>query len=198
MTAMIVAMAVLMAWVLAFVGAPLWLWTLGAAVALGALALAAAWAPPLLLGLALLFVAAAAVLNVVPLRRALISRGAFAFFKRVLPEMSSTEREVLEAGDVWFEAELFRGRPDWQKLLSFQYTRLTTEERRFLDRECEELCKLCDDWKIEYEQKDLPREAWEYIARHKFFSMLIKKEFGGLGFSAAAQSGACDHGNKSM
>lgn len=188
MTGLIVAVAVLTAWILAFVGAPLWAWTLGAAVLLGALALAGAWAPPLLFGVALLFVAAAAVLNLVPLRRALISRGAFAFFKRVLPEMSSTEREVLEAGDVWFEAELFRGRPDWQKLLSFQYTRLTAEERRFLDRECEELCKLCDDWKIEYEQKDLPREAWEYIARHKFFSMLIKKEFGGLGFSAAAQS----------
>src|SRR3546814_18565456 len=75
----------------------------------------------------------------------LLTRFVFSVFKKVLPEMSSTEREVLESGDVWWEAEMFRGRPDWERLLSFKYTKLTPEEQSFLDNECEALCKLCDD-----------------------------------------------------
>src|SRR3546814_19764753 len=118
----------------------------------------------------------------------LLTRFVFSVFKKVLPEMSSTEREVLESGDVWWEAEMFRGRPDWERLLSFKYTKLTPEEQSFLDNECEALCKLCDDWKIEYEDKYLPKSAWDYIREKRFFSMLIKKDYGGLGFSANAQS----------
>src|SRR3546814_20564245 len=63
----------------------------------------------------------------------------FSVFKKFLPEMSSTEREVLESGDVWWEAEMFRGRPAWERLLSFKYTKLTPEEQSFLDNECEAL-----------------------------------------------------------
>ncbi|MFT4045735.1 MAG: acyl-CoA dehydrogenase [Solimonas sp.] len=188
MTTLIIVLALLAAWILAFVGAPLIVWTIGAALLLGALGLAGSIGPTALAVGGVVFAAAALVLNLRPLRRAVLSGWIFAIFKKVQPEMSSTEREVLESGDVWWEAELFRGRPDWEKLLSFQYTKLTPEEQSFLDHECEELCKLCDDWKIEYEAKDLPKEAWDYIARKKFFSMLIKKEYGGLGFSANAQS----------
>lgn len=178
---------VAVAWVLAYVGAPLWVWTLASALAyaagvvtggLGAVASVVLGVPLVLL----------ALLNVVPLRRALITRPVFATFKKVLPEMSSTEREALEAGDVWLEAEMFRGRPDWSKLLTFRYTELTAEEQRFLDNEVEALCQLVDDWKIEFEDKDLPPAAWQYIKDKGFFAMLIKKEYGGLGFSAAAQS----------
>lgn len=188
MTTLIVIVALLAAWVLAFVGAPLLAWTAGAAVLLFALKLAGSIGVTAFAVCGAVFVLLALVLNLRPLRRTLLTRQVFAIFKKVLPEMSSTEREVLESGDVWWEAELFRGRPDWEKLLSFQYTRLTPEEQSFLDRECEELCKLCDDWKIEYEAKDLPKAAWDYIREKKFFSMLIKKEYGGLGFSANAQS----------
>jgi acyl-CoA dehydrogenase len=175
------------AWVLAYVGAPLWLWTLASAIAYaagiatGGIGLIGAIA----LGVPL---AILAFLNAVPLRRALITKPVFGVFKKVLPEMSSTEREALEAGDVWLEGEMFRGRPDWSKLLSFSYTKLTKEEQSFLDNEVEELCKLVDDWKLEFEDKDLPPAAWQYIKDHGFFAMLIKKEYGGLGFSAAAQS----------
>ena len=174
-------------WVLAYAGAPLWVWTvvaaLGYAVAIAAGAIGAVGAIALAVPLALLV-----LLNLVPLRRALITRPVFGVFKKVLPEMSSTEREALEAGDIWLEAEMFRGRPDWSKLLSFSYTRLTPEEQSFLDNEVEELCKRVDDWKLEFEDKDLPAAAWQYIKDHGFFAMLIKKEYGGLGFSAAAQS----------
>ena len=102
--------------------------------------------------------------------------------------MSSTEREALEAGDVWWEAEMFRGRPEWDKLLDFPYTKLTPVEQAFLDTEVEEVCKMVDDWKCEFEDKDLTPEVWQYLKDKGFFAMLIKKEFGGLGFSAYAQS----------
>lgn len=175
-------------WVLAYIGAPLIVWTATVGLGLAALSLLGALGPVGSTIAAGLFVPLALLLNVRPLRRAVITAPVFAGFKKVLPEMSSTEREALEAGDVWWEAEMFRGRPQWNKLLDFQYTALTTEEQRFLDNECEELCRLCDDWKIEYELKDLPPEVWAYIKEKKFFAMLIKKEFGGLGFSANAQS----------
>jgi len=179
--------AIAVIWLLAFVAAPLWLWTLLAAGAYAAAALSGCLGPvaAALFGLPL---ALLVFINLVPLRRALLTKPIFAGFKKVLPEMSSTEREALEAGDVWLEAEMFRGRPDWNKLLSFRYTQLSADEQRFLDNECETLCKLVDDWKIEFEDKDLPPEAWQYIKDKGFFSMLIKKEYGGLGFSAAAQS----------
>jgi acyl-CoA dehydrogenase len=178
--------AVAVVWTLLFIGAPLLVWAtmLGVATAAasyaGTVGPTAAW-----IGLGLASVLT--LLCIPPLRR--LGTGViFAGFKKVLPEMSSTEREALEAGDVWWEAEMFRGRPDWNKLLGFKYTKLTKEEQSFLDKECEELCKLCDDWKIEYETKDLPDEVWHYIRTKKFLAMLIKKEFGGLGFSANAQS----------
>ncbi|MGH8444702.1 MAG: acyl-CoA dehydrogenase, partial [Solimonas sp.] len=188
MTTFIVVLALVAAWVLAFIGSPLIIWTVGAALLIAALGLTGSIGPATLLVASGVFIVVALVLNVLPLRRAILSNWIFALFKKVQPEMSSTEREVLESGDIWWEAEMFRGRPDWEKLLSFQYTRLTAEEQSFLDKDCEELCKLCDDWKIEYEQKDLPKAAWDYIARKRFFAMLIKKEYGGLGFSANAQS----------
>ncbi|MES0873951.1 acyl-CoA dehydrogenase [Sinimarinibacterium thermocellulolyticum] len=189
MTALVILLLALgAAWALAYVGAPLWVWT----AALGGLLLALAALD--LIGTAAfavagaLYVALALLLNLRPLRRAVLTAPIFAAFKKVLPEMSSTEREALEAGDTWWEAEMFRGRPDWRKLLDFKYTALTAEEQSFLDNECEALCKLCDDWKVEFEARDLPPEVWAYIREKKFLAMLIKKEYGGLGFSANAQS----------
>ena len=175
-------------WVLAYVGAPLLVWTAAFGLLLLALKMVGALGATAFAIAGGLYLALALLLNLRPLRRALLTAPIFGVFKKVLPEMSSTEREALEAGDVWWEAEMFRGRPDWNKLLDFQYTPLTPEEQSFLDNECEALCALCDDWKIEYELKDLPPEVWAYIREKKFLAMLIKKEYGGLGFSANAQS----------
>lgn len=183
-----VLVTLLTVWALAFVGAPLLIWTLAAGAAPVILFLLGAFGP-LTLGLSLaLWLPLALLLNLRPLRRAVITAPIFTVFKKVLPEMSSTEREALEAGDVWWEAEMFRGRPDWKQLTDFRYTPLTEQEQAFLDNECETLCQLCDDWKIEFEDKDLPPEAWQYIKEKGFLAMLIKQEHGGLGFSAVAQS----------
>ena len=185
LTALIVAAA---AWLLAFVGAPLFVWTLAIGAALVALYGTGALG---LVGLAIalaVFAPLALLLNLPPLRQALITRWVLVWFKGTLPEMSSTEREALEAGDVWWEAEMFRGRPEWDKLLDFPYTQLTAQETSFLDTEVEEVCRMVDDWKCEFEDKDLTPEVWQYLKDKGFFAMLIKKEFGGLGFSSAAQS----------
>ena len=102
--------------------------------------------------------------------------------------MSDTEREALEAGDVWWDADLFTGNPDWSKLLANAPATLTAEEQAFLNGPVDELCAMLDDWKINWEWRDLPPEAWDFIKRHKFFGMIIPKEFGGLGFSPYAHS----------
>ncbi len=187
-TLTIVVVAIAAFWLMAFVGAPLILWTAAFGALLIALNLTGAIGATAFVVSGSIYVLFAALLNIKPLRRAIITGPIFGVFKKVLPEMSSTEREALEAGDVWWEAEMFRGRPNWSKLLDFKYTALTREEQSFLDNECEALCKMCDDWKIEFEHRDLPPEVWNFIRKKKFLSMLIKKEYGGLGFSANAQS----------
>ncbi|MGH6961090.1 MAG: acyl-CoA dehydrogenase [Dongiaceae bacterium] len=176
------------AWALAFVGAPLFVWTLAFGGLIGALyGFGAVGTTGLAVALGT-FTPIALILNIHPLRQALATRFVFGPFKAVLPEMSSTEREALEAGDVWWEAEMFRGRPEWDKLLDFPYTPLTDAENSFLVNEVEEACRMVDDWKCEFEDKDLPPEVWQFLKDKGFFAMLIKKEFGGLGFSALAQS----------
>jgi acyl-CoA dehydrogenase len=121
-------------------------------------------------------------------RRDFISKPIFAFARGAMPAMSDTEREALEAGDVWWDADLFTGNPDWSKLLAVAPATLTEEERAFLNGPVDELCAMLDEWKINWEWRDLPPAAWAFIKRHKFFGMIIPKEFGGLGFSPYAHS----------
>jgi acyl-CoA dehydrogenase len=121
-------------------------------------------------------------------RRDFISKPIFSWARGVLPSMSDTEREALEAGDVWWDADLFTGNPDWSKLLATAQAKLTAEEQAFLNGPVDELCAMLDEWKINWEWRDLPPEAWSFIKRHKFFGMIIPKEHGGLGFSPYAHS----------
>ncbi|EXI66779.1 MAG: Acyl-coenzyme A dehydrogenase [Candidatus Accumulibacter adjunctus] len=123
-----------------------------------------------------------------PLRRALVSRPVFTTYKRILPQMSETERVALEAGTVWWDGELFRGDPDWSKLLAYPVPKLTAAEQSFLDNEVEQACALVDDWQVTSELHDLPAEAWQYIKDKGFLGMIIPKRYGGLEFSAYAHS----------
>jgi acyl-CoA dehydrogenase len=117
-----------------------------------------------------------------------ITKPVFRFAERALPSLSDTEREAIEAGDVWWDADLFAGNPDWTKLLAFAPAKLSDEEQTFLAGPVEELCGMLDDWKINWEWRDLPPEVWDYLKAHKFFAMIIPKAYGGLGFSAYAHS----------
>jgi acyl-CoA dehydrogenase len=122
------------------------------------------------------------------LRRRYMTDPLFAWARKNLPSLSDTEREALEAGDVWWEGELFSGNPDWRKLLGFPPARLSAEEEAFLAGPVEELCGMLDDWRINAEWRDLPPEVWAFLKRHKFFGMIIPRDYGGLGFSAFAHS----------
>src|SRR3974390_677174 len=123
-----------------------------------------------------------------PLPRDYTPKPIFSWARGVLPSMSDTEREALEAGDVWWDADLFTGNPDWSKLLREAPATLTEEEKAFLNGPVDELCTMLDDWKINWEWRDLPPEVWDYIKQKKFFGMIIPKEHGGLGFSPYAHS----------
>jgi len=140
-----------------------------------------------LLGITILVVLAG-LFAIRPLRRAVITRPIFSAYRKVLPQMSDTERDALEAGSVWWEGELFRGKPDWKKLHAYPVPKLTPAEQSFLDNECEEACRLVDDWKVTHELYDLPHEAWRYIKDKGFLGMIIPKKYGGLEFSAYAHS----------
>ncbi len=124
---------------------------------------------------------------VVPLRRALVSDRLFGWFRKALPALSETEQQALDAGTVWWDAELFSGKPDWQRLLSAPRARLTEQEQAFVDGPVEQLMGMLDDWSI-YEDRDLPPQVWQFLREHRFFSMIIPKAYGGLEFSALANS----------
>ena len=128
------------------------------------------------------------LLNIRPLRRYLISNRFLKLYKRMLPPMSTTEREALEAGTVWWDGELFTGGPDWDKLLSAKVPKLSAEEQAFIDGPCEELCRMIDDWDITHRRADLPPEVFDFIKKKGFWAMIIPKKYGGLEFSAYAHS----------
>lgn len=135
-----------------------------------------------------LAVSAAVVFNVESIRHRLISQPLLRYVRNALPPMSETERVAIDAGTVWWEADLFQGSPDWRKLLDYPAASLTDEERAFVDGPAEELCAMFDDWQITYEHNDLPQEVWQFIKDNRFLGMVIPKNYGGLGFSAMAHS----------
>ncbi|QJQ19768.1 acyl-CoA dehydrogenase [Pseudomonas sp. SK] len=120
-------------------------------------------------------------------RRKVFTGPVFNWFQRTLPPMSQTEREAIDAGTVWWDGELFSGRPDWRTLLAYPAPQLTEEEQAFLDGPTEQLCAMVSDWQIGQDM-DLPPEAWAHIKQHGFFALIIPKEYGGKGFSAYAHS----------
>ena len=168
--------------VLAYLRAPAWAAAAFAVVTLlTASQLSPAWP---LLAVTAITALVFAVMAIHPLRRAVISAPLFKWFKTVLPAMSATEKEALDAGTVWWDAELFSGKPDWKVLFDMPAPTLSKEEQAFIDGPVEDLCRMLDDWKINRELKDLPPEAWQFIREQRFLSMIIPKQYGGLDFSA--------------
>jgi acyl-CoA dehydrogenase len=127
-------------------------------------------------------------LNSESLRRTHVSRRLLNVYRRMLPTMSKTEQDALEAGNVWWEGELFSGMPDWRKLNRLPAPKLTDEEQAFLDGPTEDLCRMLDDWEITHELADMPPRVWQFLKDERFFAMIIPKEYGGLGFSPLASS----------
>lgn len=178
----------LIVWALAIIRVPGPVWTVAIAAALAAwTAFGNATVGTLSLAWMILLLAAS-LLNRTFLRRKLIGDPCLRLFRKIMPRLSETEREALEAGTVWWDAELFSGRPNWKKLLATPAPTLTAEEQAFLDGPVNELCGMLDDWRINAELHDLPPEVWRFIKENGFFGMIIPKKYGGLAFSALAHS----------
>jgi len=172
---------------LAYRRAPFFAWAGVGLAWLAGFAWVAGWPPVAAAAALLLYAAVVGVFLLPPLRRSLVTAPVFRQFRGALPSMSQTEKDALEAGTVWWEGELFAGRPDWAKLLAYPWPTLTDEERAFLDHDTGELCRMTDDWRATQCQ-DLPPEVWQYIKDRGFLGMIIPKEYGGKGFSAFAHS----------
>jgi acyl-CoA dehydrogenase len=173
---------------LAYISVQIWIWTLVIAAGLlllsffgdlSVLALALCW---------IIFIPAAlfALLKtqrqkyfIIPIVKKLQSH---------IPAMSQTEQDAIDAGDVWWEKELFCGRPKWKNLLSIPAPALTAEEQSFVDNEVDTVCSMIDDYKVVMQDGDISPEVWEYLKKERFFGMVLPKEYGGRGFSALAHS----------
>lgn len=180
--------ACVVAWVLAYHRMPAIVWAVVSALALWGIGYRGWWPGGLLAVVWVLLIVMAAITIPSPLRRALVGAPLLQVFRRILPAVSQTEQEALEAGTVWWDGELFSGRPDWKKLLAYPKPRLTAEEQAFIDGPLRELCEMLSDWEITHEMTDMPPQVWQFIKDHGFLGMIIPKAYGGKGFSALAHS----------
>jgi len=180
-------LALILLGALLFLGYGFFAWTGAAGVWLLGWRLTGVASPLLFESVTAMLIVSAAVFGVPLLRRQLVSRFALKAMAKVLPRLGDTERIALEAGTVWWDAELFSGRPRWERLLDFTPQKLTAEEQAFLDGPVAELCARLDDWQIQ-QLRDLPASIWAFLKTNRFFGMILPKEYGGLGFSAIAHS----------
>ncbi len=185
MMAIAIVLAIVVAIALAYLGRSWWAWVTATAIVLAAWAIdGGRW------GLLVALVAWAAiglVTGAPELRRRVITRAALAHLGPMLPAMSETERIALEAGSVWWDAELFSGAPRWDRIAGFEPALLSARELEFLEGPCTQLCRMIDDHAVRA-AGDLPRAVWSFIKRERFMGMIIPAELGGLGFSAIAHS----------
>lgn len=130
-----------------------------------------------------LFVTAAVLTHVPAFRKKILTQAIFNFFKRELPPLSDTEKAAIDAGDVGFEGDLFRGQPKWASLKNFPKPHLRPKEISFLENQVEKICEMTNDWEVIHENSDLPVAVWDYLKKERFFGMMIPEEYGGLGFS---------------
>jgi len=112
-------------------------------------------------------------------------------YRKAVPPISQTEKEALESGTVGWEGEIFKGKPDWQKLLDLPEAKLTEKEQAFMDGPVQKLCDMLDNWElnnIDNGYGDLPKPIWDFLKKEKFLGMVVPEEYEGLGFSAYAHS----------
>jgi acyl-CoA dehydrogenase len=173
---------------LVYIQAPVVLWTLTTGLVLllitlfssaGSIALIIFWG---------LFLAATLFATLATLRRKYFTTPFVNLLQKRMPTISDTEREAIEAGNVWWEKDLFCGRPQWKKFLSMPSPKLSKEEQEFIDTQVETVCGMINDWDIVNKDRDLPKAVWDYLKQEKFFGLVIPKEYGGRGFSALAHS----------
>ena len=180
--------AVALIWALAYHSASALVWSVAVGVGLVVGSVTGAIGGVLAGMVWLAFIAFAVIANSKALRVALLSSPIFSTYQKLLPQMSSTEQEALEAGTVWWDGDLFSGKPDWNKWLAVPRATLSAEEQAFVDGPTNELCSMLNEWNVTHEAHDLPPNVWQFIKDNGFLGMIIPKEYGGKGFSAYGHS----------
>jgi acyl-CoA dehydrogenase len=188
MLLLIMLLAVAVFILLAFFRATVLSWLLAFMVIVPVVAIQARLSQTVIQVVYILLVGCVILFGVPVLRRKLVSAVLLKLYRKVLPVISATEQEAIDAGSVWWDGELFSGHPNWDKLLAYPKCGLNEQEQAFLDNEVEVLCSMLDDWDITHNLADLPENVWQYIRDKGFFGMIIPKEYEGLGFSAQAHS----------
>ena len=181
-------LAVIVVSTLAYLRAPAILWAISVLAGYAAVLGFSGWSDETLAGAGVALGLLLLLLSPTPVRRHLLAAPMLTVFRRVLPRMSQTEQEALDAGTTWWDAELFSGAPDWARLRALAAPSLSPEEQAFLDGPVVTLCEMLDDWEITQDLHDLRPEAWDFIREQGFLGMIIPREFGGKGFSALAHS----------
>jgi len=141
--------------------------------------------------LALLFVIIAgitAVFSIPSIRSKFVSAPMLSMVRKILPPISETEQEAIDAGTVWWDGELFSGKPKWNTLLNAAKPKVSAEEQAFLDGPVNELSRMADTWKINHDWSIIPKHITKYVLDKGFLGMIIPKKYGGLEFSAVAQA----------
>jgi acyl-CoA dehydrogenase len=182
----VVVLAVML--LLAFFRASITSWVLAVMVIVPVIAIQARFSDTVLIVVGSALLVFIVFFGIPFMRRTVVSGVALNIFRKILPQISATEQEAIDAGTVWWDGELFSGDPDWNKLLAFPKPALSSEEQAFLDNEVEQLCAMLDDWDITHKRADLSPETWQFIRDKGFFGMIIPKRYGGLEFSAQAHS----------
>jgi acyl-CoA dehydrogenase len=183
----VIIVALLSIWAMALLNLNRYVWSavaIGIALVAQCLDLAPVMSPVFWV----LAITASSVLCLSQLRQKVLTKPLFAWFKKIMPPMSDTEAQAIKAGDTWYEAKLFCGAMNWEQFLQEPSYKLTSEEENFLNNQTDTLCVMLDDWQITHKDYDMPAKVWEYMRKEKFFAMHIPKEYGGLGFSATANS----------
>lgn len=188
MAILITVVVIAVVLLLAFFRASIWSWLLAIIILVPVIAIESRISASALQAIYICLAIFVAVLGIPFLRRLLVSGFALRLFRGILPQVSQTEQEALDAGTVWWDGDLFGGDPDWHKLLGYPRPQLSAEEQSFLDNEVEQLCAMLDDWDITHVRQDLPPQVWQFIKERGFFGMIVSKEYGGLGFSAQMHS----------
>ncbi len=135
-----------------------------------------------------LLTAATLVFSVPQIRQKLVSGPALKIIRKILPPISDTEQVAIDAGTVWWDGEIFSGKPEWEKLLSAPVPAVSEEEQAFIDGPLHELCKMSNSWDINHNWNIIPEHIIQYVLEKGFLGMIIPKSYGGLEFSAVAQS----------
>lgn len=107
--------------------------------------------------------------------------------RKMLPRISDTENQALEAGTVWIDGEIFSGTPDFARMLAEPYNQISAEEQAFLDGPTEQLCRMLDHYEITTSRR-VPEEVINYIKQQGFMGLLIPRQYGGKEFSTLAIS----------